>query len=95
MDNRRRWQFEKRVTMGELIGALTIVVTIYFAGTNLVNEFRTANATMDKRVSILEERMTAQTRIDASQDSVSRDGQKRIEDALVEIQRYLRQPPAK
>lgn len=89
---RRRWQFDRRVTLGEVIGAVGIMSTLYFAGSNLVTEFRTANSTMDKRVSILEERANMQTRIDASQDSVSRDGQQRLETSVAEILRYLRDP---
>lgn len=92
--DRRSWHFDRRVTMGEVFTLLGILVTIYFAANSVIAEFRTANATMDKRVSILETQMAAQKAIDEAQDRLTRDGQQRIEGVLADIQKYLREQRA-
>ena len=100
-DRRMRWHFDRRVTVGELLTALGLGLMIYFKINSVVDEFRTANVQMDKRVAILEEKAATQKQIDASQDTQVRDGQQRtregqqrIEQSLGEIQRYLREPRA-
>lgn len=89
--DRRSWTFDKRVTLGEVLTAFGVVLTIYFAGTNIISEFRTANATTDKRLSILEEKASMQQRIDAAQDALTRDGLTRIETSLAEMRLVLRE----
>lgn len=93
--NRRRWTFDRRVTMGEVLTAITVLLMIWFKVNAIVDEQRQANTQMDKRVSILEEKVTMQKQIDAAQDQVARDGQARIEAALAEIQRFLREQRAR
>ena len=88
--DRRSWHFDRRVTMGEVFTLLGLLATIYFAANSVIAEFRTANATMDKRVSILETQMASQKATDEAQDRLTRDGQQRIEAQLTEIQRFLR-----
>lgn len=88
--DRRSWHFERRVSLGEVVTAAGLMLTIYFAANSVISEFRTANAQMDKRVSILETQLAAQKSIDEAQDRLTRDGQQRIEAQLTEIQRYLR-----
>jgi uncharacterized coiled-coil protein SlyX len=89
--DRRGWHFERRVSLGEVFTAAGLMLTIYFAANSVIGEFRTANATMDKRVSILEEKAAMQKTIDAAQDALTRDGQQRIEQSLSELNRFLRE----
>lgn len=90
MTDRRQWHFERRITMGEIMTALGLVLMIYFKGNAIIDEFRQANSQMDKRVAILEEKAATQKQIDATQDQYMREGQVRIESSLAEIQRFLR-----
>lgn len=85
-----RWHLKRQVTVGELLSGIIILGAIYAFGTSLINEMRTANAQMDKRIAILEVKAEAQTKVDDRQDQTNRDGQQRIEAALIEIQRSLR-----
>lgn len=88
---RRHWHFERRISMGEVLTAIGLILTIYVKGNAIIEEFRTAYAQMDKRVSILEVKADAQKQIDEKQDANTRDAQQRIEQALADIQRSLRQ----
>lgn len=93
--DRRRWQFDRRVTLGELFTLFSIVAMIYFKGNAVLDEFRLAYTQMDKRVAILEEKANMQKQVDATQDATTLAGQQRIEMSLAEIQRYLRDQRAK
>ena len=104
--DRRTWHFEKRIGLGEVIQLAVVLFAVFGAAysilkevrdsnTATVLEMRSANAAMDKRVSIIEKVQEMQKQVDMAQDALTRDGQQRIEGVLTDIQKYLREQRAK
>lgn len=74
-----RWQFKREVSTGDILIAIGFIISAMMG-----------YASMDKRISVVEEKQAMQARIDQQQDSTVRDGMARIEVALSDIQRFLR-----
>lgn len=74
-----KWQFKREVSTGDLLIAVGFIVSAVMGYTS-----------MDKRITVIEEKQAMQARIDDKQDAALRDGMRRIEDSLNNIQNFLR-----
>lgn len=77
-ENRRKWHIKKEISVGDLI-----------AFTAAAGAVVSAYTTLDKRLTIVEDRSTQQATTDKRQDEESIRNQQRIDETLREMNRKL------